>query len=503
MDRTELALHKAQIEKLVRVFAADQFNVCARCILRYCNVRHVFASCRSSSYDQVVSDLISVLSPEDASAIEAKLNGFCSSCLNVLADSFASEKSDQIYAKVKENGFDGEESFQLQILLPVALTLRNTYFQKKLNLLDEEVMSIKELFKVLLVAKLKVLMNAELKSDSNFVIEVTFNHVEGNKECGQLVDISPETFFAKKCRKSSAEAFVNHSSVLRVINQLSRDSICQLKLGDIREECTISEILLKNEPLYIAGRYLKYSRQLSQTPWFTDGGAMIKSSVQERITSGVEKYISYKDIKFSSSGREDVDVRMLGRGRPFLLEILHPRLLTTEDTMNKIKTFINKSYDDVQVRDLQIVDRGACQKYLKEGEEDKTKTYQALCCLTRPYTEKDFSVVAATKDLVLTQWTPIRVLHRRTLSDRKRSVYKMWAEVAPVNELEEKYRPFADRIFKLNLTSEAGTYIKEFVHSDFGRTTPNLCLLLGNCEADIITLDVMEVNVNWPPTIDD
>lgn len=206
--------------------------------------------------------------------------------------------------------------------------------------------------------------------------EVTLNHAEGNKECDQLVDIAPDTFYVKKCRKSSAGSFVNHSSVLRVINQLSRDSICQLKLSDIQEECVLLEVSLKNEPLFIAGRYLKFSRVLSQTPWVVDNGALFMSSVQERITSGVEKYISYKDIKFSSSGREDVDVRMLGNGRPFLLEILHPRFLDTEDVMGKIKSFINKSYDDVQVRDLQIVDKGTCTKFLKEGEDSKTKTYQ-------------------------------------------------------------------------------------------------------------------------------
>ena len=31
------------------------------------------------------------------------------------------------------------------------------------------------------------------------------------------------------------------------------------------------------------------------------------------------------DLKFSSSGREDVDVRMLGLGRPFLFELVNPR----------------------------------------------------------------------------------------------------------------------------------------------------------------------------------
>lgn len=35
----------------------------------------------------------------------------------------------------------------------------------------------------------------------------------------------------------------------------------------------------------------------------------------------------------------------------------------------------------------------------------------------------------------------------------------------------------------------AGTYVKEFVHGDMGRTTPNLGDLLA-CEADILQLDV-------------
>lgn len=168
MDRTDLTSHKAKIEPLVKAFAADQFDVCARCVLRYSNARQGLFRC--SNNDQVISDLISVLSPEDASAIEAKLNGFCSSCLNVLADNFVSEKSAQIYAKIKENGFDGEESFQLQLQLPIALTLRNTYFQKKLSIKEDEFISIKELVKFLLVAKLRKLMNAEVKVDSNFVI---------------------------------------------------------------------------------------------------------------------------------------------------------------------------------------------------------------------------------------------------------------------------------------------------------------------------------------------
>lgn len=44
--------------------------------------------------------------------------------------------------------------------------------------------------------------------------------------------------------------------------------------------------------------------------------------------------------------------------------------------------------------------------------------------------------------------------------------------------------------FKLNLLTEAGTYIKEFVHGDFGRTQPNMSVLLGNVPVDVLALDV-------------
>ena len=43
---------------------------------------------------------------------------------------------------------------------------------------------------------------------------------------------------------------------------------------------------------------------------------------------------------------------------------------------------------------------------------------------------------------------------------------------------------------QLDLCTQAGTYVKEFVHSDFGRTHPSVGSLLG-CEADILQLDVL------------
>ena len=44
----------------------------------------------------------------------------------------------------------------------------------------------------------------------------------------------------------------------------------------------------------------------------------------------------------------------------------------------------------------------------------------------------------------------------------------------------------------MHVLASAGTYIKEFVHGDLGRTTPNVGTILG-CEADILQLDVTQV----------
>lgn len=49
----------------------------------------------------------------------------------------------------------------------------------------------------------------------------------------------------------------------------------------------------------------------------------------------------------------------------------------------------------------------------------------------------------------------------------------------------------------VDIEASAGTYIKEFVHSDFGRTSPSLGSLL-HCEADILQLDVLDVALPLP-----
>ena len=54
-----------------------------------------------------------------------------------------------------------------------------------------------------------------------------------------------------------------------------------------------------------------------------------------------------------------------------------------------------------------------------------------------------------------------------------------------IYELNVIADPTDDHLFNLEITTESGTYIKEFVHSDFGRTSPSLQELLGTGKLDI------------------
>jgi tRNA pseudouridine synthase 10 len=78
--------------------------------------------------------------------------------------------------------------------------------------------------------------------------------------------------------------------------------------------------------------------------------------------------------------------------------------------------------------------------------------------------------------LEVKQRTPIRVLHRRSNIMRVRHVLTLRAE-----RIDNHY-------FRLNLSTDAGTYVKEFVHGDLGRTVPSVSSLLG-CKTDIMDLD--------------
>ena len=133
---------------------------------------------------------------------------------------------------------------------------------------------------------------------------------------------------------------------------------------------------------------------------------------------------------------------------------------------------------------MQVVTKQHTDK-LKECEEGKRKHYRCVCHLqggavvTADELRKCLDGnTAAGQALTVAQQTPLRVLHRRTGMTRDKVIYAIRTEwISP-------------KIFLLDLTTSAGTYVKEFVHGDFGRTLPNVGTLLLGKPTDILQLDV-------------
>ena len=124
------------------------------------------------------------------------------------------------------------------------------------------------------------------------------------------------------------------------------------------------------------------------------------------------------------------------------------------------------------VRDLKIVSREFFDE-MKTTIESKAKSYCAIVWTQSPITTEHCKRLSTVRDLQILQKTPIRVLHRRSQLLREKTVYRMEAEFINCH------------YFKLSVLASAGTYIKELVHGDLGRTTPSVGSILET-ECDIL-----------------
>lgn len=81
--------------------------------------------------------------------------------------------------------------------------------------------------------------------------------------------------------------------------------------------------------------------------------------------------------------------------------------------INALQQLINNSTNDISINDLQLVTKDQL-LVLKEGEEDKTKNYAAVCVMLDglPISEDELKKVDGITELVVMQKTPLRVLHR-------------------------------------------------------------------------------------------
>ncbi|HEX9906942.1 MAG TPA: tRNA pseudouridine(54/55) synthase Pus10 [Thermoplasmata archaeon] len=249
------------------------------------------------------------------------------------------------------------------------------------------------------------------------------------------------------------------------------------------------KVTLDVAPLFVYGRYRKFSRELPQTRWpcrecrgkgcprCGGRGRMYESSVQDQIGPIVMRYAGGEEDFFHGMGREDIDARMLGNGRPFVVEIRRPAKRTLNLAL--IQQEVNEGAKGlIEVEGLRISTRSEMRE-IKESAHPKT--YRVRVRFQAQFDHGKLNeVVEALAGKPISQLTPNRVSHRRANLDRIRTIRDLRVESADGPEV----------VFVVE--ADSGTYIKELMHGDEGRTRPSVAGLVG-IPCAVVELDVVAV----------
>ncbi|HDS46328.1 MAG TPA: tRNA pseudouridine(54/55) synthase Pus10, partial [Methanomicrobia archaeon] len=255
---------------------------------------------------------------------------------------------------------------------------------------------------------------------------------------------------------------------------------------------------VQSNAVYLYGRYRKFERGIPQTRWFCRAcrgmgcarcnftGRMYPESVEELISGSLLPLFQGTDMVLHGSGREDIDARMVGSGRPVVLEIKEPhrRFVNLREAATKVNY---ENAGKIEVLELQYVQKEAVAQVKSAKAE---KTYRAVISFEtaeKPPAEEHLrAALAALNDIEIEQRTPRRVAHRRADLVRRRRV--TCARLVSFDEGAQRA--------VIAVTCDAGLYVKELISGDEGRTTPNLSALLG-MPAAVTELDVLDVELDF------
>lgn len=237
------------------------------------------------------------------------------------------------------------------------------------------------------------------------------------------------------------------------------------------------EIEVQVNSLFIRVRYWKKARYISQAYWPGPEGPRYFSV--EQAAWGLLRETGSERLILHASGREDVDARMLGSGRPALIELKAPRrrrlpLERLEEAANRDGRGL------VEFRVEGLGSRRMVRLY-KEDYSQKRKAYKALVAFEDSVDDNDLrGLEEFFKGRLILQRTPRRVLHRRPDVLRRRRVHSV------------RCRRLMENAAECLIVADGGLYVKELVSGDEGRTTPSFAEVLGK-PAECVELDVVYV----------
>ncbi|KAJ8309230.1 hypothetical protein KUTeg_014104, partial [Tegillarca granosa] len=215
---------------------------------------------------------------------QLKLNKPCVVCLGILQEFSSDTFLQKVDEEVMKSDFDFSD-YLCSLTIPVSILIRErtllTYLREKFRLCkmtksnsrkmydkknESDILSIKDVWKWRNGPELGYLLGVSFEQKSKFDIAIEFTYNKSDRECNFLLDFKPDVFKRRKQPKGRDSIF-------------TRANVCT------------------HEAVYLAGRYNKYSRTLSQTPWVLDGKRKSESSVEEEICSLIKLKFRYKVTK--------------------------------------------------------------------------------------------------------------------------------------------------------------------------------------------------------------
>ena len=523
------ALQASRVRHLLAALAP--YPLCTLCLLRLCNVRNPDAY-TTHSLPSLRQQLLA-LCPQ----LTAHPPAVCFTCLNVLvglgerlAEVLASER----YAQYEFNTVWCTSSLPATLLLRhVALSAHVLASQPPPSTDAATTLpatDIKDVLRALLSHILPALtptplLSAPSNSPHSIELQLVWSAPATTAEEWLMERHTHEIERRQRKKRYKPSDIVTTSNVLQAVPSITAQQATTLfrsyfrqpptaaaevgegggGVGIVCEEAAGFDFQLIRAPVLLMGNYIKHSRAISQSPWTVDDNddapppptpassttqtattlvrpksRITATSVEEELTRHLLPYFACSGHRFSSSGREDLDVRMLGDGRTFVLEIADAKRVPAADDATlwaAMQRSVNDNSDTISVASLRLCTK-AQHKAMNASADTKCKRYRAIVHCTAALSEAALATLRALVfPLAVAQRTPVRVLHRRSAAVRGKVVHGMEVVVLNVHWLQ------------IDVVTSAGMYVKEWVHGDRGRTVPSLSSLLGTlCEC--VQLDV-------------
>ncbi|MFX0105227.1 MAG: tRNA pseudouridine(54/55) synthase Pus10 [Candidatus Hodarchaeota archaeon] len=382
-----------------------------------------------------------------------------------------------------KNYLSGNEPLQKEGLTNLRLLAENAYFLPAQRVLSNEGLDYKKTNENQVCYLCRNLFsNIHKYTDKavEMLKDIEFNNfLIGSSPESQIINI--EDRFKTEFNLLEAESLKSHFNrvvgkrLIEILNKTPEFNHPEaLIIYTFSFETFKVDLVLKS--VFVYGRYKKLIRGIPQTHWFCKNcngtgcelcnftGKQYLITVEDLVIPEFVKESKATDSKFHGAGREDIDVRMLGSGRPFILELRNPKNRNLD--LIKIEKKVNKNNrKKVRIQNLRFSTKKEVIR-LKSNAENTKKIYRAMVGIDSKMTKQIFyqklnQLKISLEHQEIHQRTPNRVSHRRADKTRTKFVFRIEGKFIKPN------------LFEFQIETQGGTYIKELINGDEGRTSPS------------------------------